>query len=204
MIGRAADSKDTRCRGTLSSSTYGRTSAGAVHLLFSVVRSRSCGATVLLVLALALRVLSSSGLDLRTMLHVPIPTSTTTLSPSDRVFYWADAVPWGELWVDGHPGPNLHQPLGHSGTGVPVHPAFTLPRGRHSLRYVAEVFPPLTCSVHVPAAPSDTCPLSKTPPSLDPGFIGSGRVLMLLSITVGSSMCMIFADRQPVYCFLTS
>jgi hypothetical protein len=48
------------------------------------------------------------------------------------------------------------------------------------LRYVAELFPPLTCTVSVPAAPADTCPLSRESVSPDPALLGrSGRVLDL-------------------------
>ncbi len=145
-----------------------------------VLRALGIGAMVLLVLALAFPVLANASIDLRTLLHIPTPTPTTTLSPSTYQFSWVDGVPWGELQVDGRPGPDVHQPLGQTAEGLPVLPSFTLPRGRHTLRYVAELFPPLTCTVSVPAAQADTCPLSREAVSPDPALAGrSGRVLDL-------------------------
>src|SRR5258708_6588772 len=145
-----------------------------------VLRALRIGAMVLLVLALAFPVLANASIDLRTLLHIPTPTPTTTLSPSTYQFSWVDGVPWGELQVDGRPGPDVHQPLGQTAEGLPALPSFTLPRGRHTLRYVAELFPPLTCTVSVPAAQADTCPLSREAVSPDPALAGrSGRVLDL-------------------------
>jgi hypothetical protein len=147
-----------------------------------VLRALGIGATVLLVLALALPVLSNASVDLRTLLHIPTPTPTPILSPTNYEFYWVDGVPWGELQVDGRPGPDVHQPLGRTAAGLPVLPSFTLPRGRHTLRYVAALFPPLTCTVSVPAAQTDTCPLAQEVVSPDPALAGhSGRVLDLQS-----------------------
>jgi hypothetical protein len=126
-----------------------------------VLRALGIGATVVLVLALALPVLSNASIDLRTLLQMPTPTPTMTLSPSTYQFSWVDGVPWGALQVDGRPGPDLYQPLGRTAEGLSVLPLFTLPRGRHMLRYVAALFPPLTCTVSVPAAPTDTCPRAR-------------------------------------------
>src|SRR5258706_14885528 len=106
-----------------------------------VLRALGIGATVVLVLALALPVLSNASIDLRTLLHMPTPTPTMTLSPTDSVFSWVDGVPWGELQVDGRPGPDLHLPGGRTAEGYSVLPSFTLPRGHHTLRYVAAFFP---------------------------------------------------------------
>jgi hypothetical protein len=147
-----------------------------------VLRALGIGATVLLVLALAFPVLSNASvaIDLRTLLQGPTPTPTPILSPTDSVFSWVDGVPWGALQVDGRPGPDLHQPSGQTAQGFSVLPSFTLPRGRHMLRYMAALFPPLTCTVSVPAAPTDTCPLSRDAVSTDPALLGrSWRVLDL-------------------------
>jgi hypothetical protein len=107
-----------------------------------VLRALGIGTTVVLALALALPVLSNASVDLRTLLHIPTPTPTPILSPANYEFSWVDGVPWGELQVDGRPGPDLHQPLRRTAEGRPVLPSFTLSRGRHTLRYVAEFFPP--------------------------------------------------------------
>src|SRR5260221_7393030 len=145
-----------------------------------VLRALGIGATVVLVLALALPVLANASIDLRTLVHIRTPTPTPILSPTNYEFSWVDGVPWGELQVDGRPGPDVHQPLGRTAQGLPVLPSFTLPRGRHTLRYEAEFFPPLTCTVSVPAAQADTCPLSREAVSPDPALAGhSGRVLDL-------------------------
>ncbi|WIG59764.1 MAG: hypothetical protein OJF49_002511 [Ktedonobacterales bacterium] len=62
---------------------------------------------------------------------------------------FVQTVPWGTLTVNGHavatPG-DLGKPI-------------TLPLGRATLTYTAAPFEPLTCTISVPAASSDTCPL---------------------------------------------
>jgi len=148
-----------------------------------VLRALGIGTTVVLALALALPVLSNASVDLRTLLHIPTPMPTPILSPANYEFYWVDGVPWGELQVDGRPGPDLHQPLAQTAEGRPVLPSFSLSRGRHTLRYVAEFFPPLTCTVSVPAAPADTCPLSREDgsPDLALAQVRHERVLDLLA-----------------------
>src|SRR5258708_10508440 len=149
-----------------------------------VLRALGIGATLVLVLALALPVLANASIDLRTLLHISTPTPTPKLSPTDTVFYWVDGVPWGELQVDGRPGPDVHQPLGQTAEGLSVLPSFTLPRGRHTLRYVAAFFPPPTCTVHVPAAQTDTCPLAREAVSPDPALAGHSGLVLDLQATV--------------------
>ncbi|HEY7022516.1 MAG TPA: hypothetical protein VH349_15470 [Ktedonobacterales bacterium] len=104
------------------------------------------------------------------------PTSTPmrALEPGDDAFLWEYSVPWGQLLIDGHAGPDVRGSSLHAdSTGKPVGAPFHLSRGRHILQYHAQPFPALTCVVSVPATFTDTCPLepssaSELPPSIPP------------------------------------
>jgi hypothetical protein len=95
-----------------------------------------------------------------------------------------DQVPWGTLLIDGHPGPSLAPAQPVTSTSLPALPTFSLPHGRHQLEYRSAPFPPVLCTLSVPAAPHDTCPI-------DPQVIdylvstGPGTRLLDLQSTVG-------------------
>lgn len=72
----------------------------------------------------------------------PLPYGADTL-------YLVNVVPWGRLTIDG--SSHLARPL------TSTSPAVVLPRGRHTLIYVAPPFPTRRCVVSVPAAAGDTC-----------------------------------------------
>lgn len=78
------------------------------------------------------------------------PTATPTLAPGGDTIVFVDGAPWGVLTLDGRQVTALPDPW---------HPV-TLSRGRHQLTYDAPPFPALSCMLSVPAAGSDTCPLT--------------------------------------------
>lgn len=120
---------------------------------------RVVGASGLVLLAVVL-ILASLPETRRTVVAffaTPTPTVPPPLLLYADTFYSADAVPWGVISVDGRQEPDLlSQPVEKGGPGLP---AFSLPRGRHTLDYHADPFPVLHCVVSVPAAKTDTCPL---------------------------------------------
>jgi hypothetical protein len=74
---------------------------------------------------------------------------------------WEHAVPWGQLFVDGQPGPDVRgSAIQGDAQGIPQGAVFHLARGRHFLEYRAYPFPPLACRLSVPAARDDTCPVA--------------------------------------------
>src|SRR5262249_47024552 len=106
-------------------------------------------------------------------LHFETPTPTPPLSVGGNPFLWEHSVPWGILLVDGRSWPDVRTSvIRFDETGEPVADppyTFALPRGRHTLEYHAAPFPTLRCTVSVPAALSDTCPLvHNVPPFLVP------------------------------------
>lgn len=78
------------------------------------------------------------------------PTATPTLAAGGDTIVFVDGTPWGVLTIDGRPITTLPDPW----------QPMTLSRGHHHLAYVAPPFPALTCTVSVPAASGDTCPLT--------------------------------------------
>jgi hypothetical protein len=75
-------------------------------------------------------------------------------------FLWQHSVPWGQLFVDGKPGPDVRGPaIQQDAQGSPYSTAFHLARRRHTLEYRASPFLTMACSVSVPASRDDTCPL---------------------------------------------
>ncbi len=94
------------------------------------------------------------------LLGGPTLTPMRILEPGDDLFLWEHSVPWGSLFIDGQPGPDVHSaPLHADTSGATIGAPFHLSRGRHTLQYRAPPFPTLTCIVSVPATFADTCPL---------------------------------------------
>ncbi len=114
-----------------------------------IIGGLAAGAAVLLALVVALASLPDPAGTVGALLHVPTPTSTAALANGSGTFLAKNTVPWGNLQVDGKPLSLLDPQTGY----------FVLPRGRHTLLYRADPFPPLRCVVSVPAAPTDSCPL---------------------------------------------
>src|SRR5262249_25533821 len=136
-----------------------------------LARAGCVGALLLLVLALLLLPNPATQAALVGLLHLETPTATPRLSIGDNRFLWEHSVPWGVLLVDGRPGPDVRTSgilFDETGDPVAAPPyTFALPRGRHTLEYRAAPFPTLRCTISVPAALSDTCPLvHNVPPFL--------------------------------------
>jgi hypothetical protein len=115
-------------------------------------------------IALALLLLLSGDPRVARALASILPTLPQAPPPplaafAANVILYEHAVPWGMLRVDHHLGPEL--PIPPFAGSAPHYLSFTLPPGRHTIEYEAENFPRLTCTISVPAAKSDTCPLAK-------------------------------------------
>jgi hypothetical protein len=92
----------------------------------------------------------------------PTPTTTPVPQPSDDAFLWEHSVPWGQLLIDGKPGPIVSgSALGQEGKRFPEEVAFYLGRGPHTIEYHADGFPTVRCRVTVPYSRDDTCPLDR-------------------------------------------
>jgi hypothetical protein len=94
----------------------------------------------------------------------PIPSPTALPQPGDDAFLWEHSVPWGQLLIDGRPGPIVSgAALAQEGQRPPEDVTFHLRRGQHTLEYHADGFPTLRCTVSVPYSRDDTCPLERGP-----------------------------------------
>src|SRR5260221_9567256 len=132
------------------------------------LRAAVVAAAALLVTVLLLGSVPDSRTSLATLLHLPTPAPTATLTPLAGQFTAVNGVPWGVLRADGKVV-SLYAAQSIF--------AFSLPRGRHTLEYRAEPFPVLRCVVSVPQAASDTCPL-KTAADAEVRILeGAGRYL---------------------------
>src|SRR5579872_1697057 len=88
----------------------------------------------------------------------PTPAPTATLALGANEFYLVNGVPWGKLLADGKIVDVAYSQQS---------PAFfTLPTGQHTIEYDDSPFPRLRCTVSVPVAKTDSCPLY-TPPAGD-------------------------------------
>jgi hypothetical protein len=111
----------------------------------------------------------------------PTPTPPRNIIPHPDRFYWEHAVPWGSLLVDGQPGPNLATLTAPAGATPPV-PSFTLATGHHTIEYRVQLFPTLDCTVSVPSASGDTCPLASAADGATVSTIDGSRILDLSAI----------------------
>ena len=123
------------------------------------VRGVLAGAVVLLVAAVVLLNIPQAPATLAALLRIPTPTPPPPLAVGADTLVLRHAVPWGELRLDGAPVQHLGTALVPPNTQGAELPALTVTRGTHSLSYVAPPFSPLRCTISVPAAPTDTCPL---------------------------------------------
>lgn len=121
-----------------------------------LARTGSAVAVLLLLVSAVLLVPAGNRaalLQLAQLVTPPPPLPTAVPQEGDDLFLWEHSVPWGQLRIDGKPGPIVSGPA----TGA----AFRLSRGRHTLEYTAALFPPLRCVVTVPFQRDDTCPLDR-------------------------------------------
>ncbi len=117
-------------------------------------RQRALRGTIMAVsMLLALALIISSYLPARDIVTLDlvklIPTPTPKLAPGADQFYIQRTLSWSTISLDGNDLP--HPPIISS--DAPLH----LARGRHQVVWHAEPFEPITCTVSVPATPSDTC-----------------------------------------------
>jgi hypothetical protein len=92
----------------------------------------------------------------------PTPFPTATPQPGNDAFLWEHTVPWGQLFIDGKPGPDVSGSAVRQSDELPEGAPFHLARGHHTIEYRAAPFPTLKCVLTVPVARGDTCPLERT------------------------------------------
>ncbi|HEX8981410.1 MAG TPA: hypothetical protein VF792_01455 [Ktedonobacterales bacterium] len=175
---------------TLRVSALGQSSPRnpAVHQLPGA-RVWTIAATSLLVgavlVGLFLRATNDPRGAIGTLLQIPTPTPAPTIAPSGDALYFANAVPWGTLTIDNKRLSNNNL-ITHEFNGI------ILSRGRHQLVYQARYFPTLRCTLSVPQAPADTCPLDTTTGATARQLTGeAGR-----TIDLGASLDRLSADQR--------
>ncbi|HEY7022517.1 MAG TPA: hypothetical protein VH349_15475 [Ktedonobacterales bacterium] len=119
--------------------------------------------TLLAVLLTAILLLPTGNRDaFLGLVTPPTPFPTDTPQPGNDAFLWEHTVPWGQLFIDGKPGPDVRGSAVRQSDGLPEGVPFHLARGHHIIEYRAAPFPTLKCVLTVPAARGDTCPLERT------------------------------------------
>jgi hypothetical protein len=113
------------------------------------LRASVTGLVVTLAVAIVLVSFSGIGERLGAPLHSFSPTPTISLG-SDIILL-AHTVPWGELQVNGRTEVAIDL-----GDADGYH-AYRLPPGQHTLDYLAALFPTVHCVLSVPKRTSDTC-----------------------------------------------
>lgn len=119
-----------------------------------LVRVGAVLAAVLLVLAVVLNSITGGGIARWVRLA---PTPTHALVTGEDLFYLLPNPPGVDILLDGHPLARVPLP-GHP---PPLH----LAPGHHVLVWNSHLFPfmPLRCTISIPVAASDTCPLLGVP-----------------------------------------
>ena len=149
--------------------------------VLSARRARGYVVAVLVVLVCAGLLLSLPGTQqaLRQALVRPTPTATASLAFGANQAAFEHAAPWGRLTLDGTPeAPQVGQ-VG------PFSQFRSLPRGQHTLTYVAAPWPVLRCQLSAPAQQDDTCPV-------DGGFHFGNEQQLARVIDLGAT-----PDRLP-------
>jgi hypothetical protein len=140
-------------------------------------RRRLARLAVVLAFGLALLVVLSSIPAVRDdavgLANRVLPPPTPTLTPGTDLFYLLPNPPGVDVWVDGHMRARIPPP------GDP-HPIRLAP-GQHVFAWRSRIFPflPLQCSVSVPPAPTDTCPVLLPQQLPDQLRSAPGRVIAL-------------------------
>lgn len=125
-----------------------------------VLRAGVVTVAILLTLASLLLVPPGTRSGVFQLLAGPTATPTAVLSAGSDFFIWEHTVPWGTLLIDGRRGPDVRaSSVSFDQQGQRQVAGFHLPRGRHTLDYRAALFPTLHCTISVPRAATDTCPL---------------------------------------------
>ncbi len=90
-----------------------------------------------------------------------IPTPTPALAPGADLFYIQRTLSWSTVSLDGHILPRVpisSTPISLSGgQGLSGYAPLELARGSHRFVWYAEPFEPISCTLSVPAASTDSC-----------------------------------------------
>lgn len=159
--------------------SHHRFAVSALPHLSRRLRGTLTGVVVLVVAAVLLLGIPQAPATLAALLRIPTPAPPPPLAIGADTLVLRHTVPWGELRLDDTPMQHLGTALVPPNTQGAQLPALTLTRGTHSLSYVAPPFSPLRCTISVPAAPADTCPLG---PREDSGALeafGATRIVDL-------------------------
>lgn len=115
--------------------------------------TRIIGTTCLIVVVLVVLLGSSPTMRstaLGLLYHpTPLPTPPLQAETGMNQFYVEGVPPWGQLFLDGQ-AMNIH-------TDEAVGQPLPITHGHHVLRLQAEPFGPLSCTLSIPVAPTDTC-----------------------------------------------
>jgi hypothetical protein len=133
---------------------------------FRRVRALLVASAVLLAVALVVVIDPAMRASLSTALH-PTPVPSATLAPDANLVFLDSGAPWGTYSLDGL----ITAPLAPPGSRLSSVWVRLTP-GRHTLTVTQAPFPTLTCTISLPAARSDTCPLV-TPTELYGSYFGS-------------------------------
>ncbi|HEX6542536.1 MAG TPA: hypothetical protein VF040_12330, partial [Ktedonobacterales bacterium] len=130
------------------------------------MRAVAIGSIVLLAVVIVALVDPAVRLSITTALHPP-PAPSPTLLPDANLIFLESGAPWSTYSLDGQkPSPLSQLAMHRSSTWL------RLARGRHTLRVTQPPFPSLTCTISVPAARGDTCPIVG-PQASPTGYFGS-------------------------------
>lgn len=172
-------------------------------------RVAGTGAALLLALTLLFGAVPGARNGIGGLLQSITPSPTPPIPNGGDVFFWENTVPWGGLRVDGQPGPNLDvAPKQDLASRQLVPPSFRLPRGRHTLQYIANLFPTRTCVVYVPDIERDTCAEPIELSGAVPPFVGPPARVLDLGDDVGAlrpaDLAALIAATEPVLEHLTA
>jgi hypothetical protein len=124
-----------------------------------VVRAGGILGVLLLAVAVLVAVTPAARSAVVGFVFGPTPTATASLDLGRDRIAVENQVPWGTLTIDGRPKPQIVPSQVGTISNLPQLQSFRVARGRHHVEYRADPFPPLQCTLSVPAAPGDTCPL---------------------------------------------
>ena len=142
----------------------------------------TCGCALALFFAVSGLLLSTQPdprAALGSLIDLPTATPTAPLPLGASIFFVAHRVPWGVLTVDGKPNDTVDLTTVPLGSNSDVAVSFILAPGSHTVVYTAPPFAPLRCVVSVPAAHSDTCPLTQPDQQTRGQIVGVSRILDL-------------------------
>ncbi len=105
---------------------------------------------VILILSVIILVFTTTSLRglVSGVFHRPMPVPTATIVPGTDLFYIRADVPWGQLFVDGHP---ISLPA------ISIAPPLRFARGQYQLSWRAAPFLAQQCMISVPPNFADTC-----------------------------------------------